>query len=113
MDENPFLKMASRIALSHHEKWNGAGYPHGLAGGDIPVESRIVALADVFDALISERPYKPAFSLEKSRAILAEESGRHFDPEVCRAFDEQMEEIEGIRSRFREDQSQVRIEGAC
>lgn len=113
LDENPFLKMASRIALSHHEKWNGTGYPNGLAGESIPIESRIVALADVFDALVSERPYKPAFSLEKSRAILCEESGKHFDPEVCGAFDAQIGEIENIRTRFREERSPVCVEGAC
>ncbi len=113
VDENPFLKMASRIALSHHEKWNGAGYPNGLSGETIPLESRIVALADVFDALVSERPYKPAFSSEKSRAIIAEEAGRHFDPRVCQAFDGQMDDIESIRLRFREDRPQMCADGVC
>lgn len=111
-DDNPLLKMATRIALSHHEKWNGAGYPKGLAGDSIPLEGRIVALADVFDALISDRPYKPAFSLEKSRAIIDEESGRHFDPEICAAFDRQIEEVESIRARFAEERIPACVEGA-
>ncbi len=111
-DENPFIKMASRIALGHHEKWDGTGYPGGLAGRAIPMESRIVALADVFDALVTERPYKPAFSLEKSLGILATEAGHHFDPEVCSAFNAKIDEIESIRRRFLETPYHVCIENA-
>jgi len=111
-DDNPFIKMASRIALGHHEKWDGTGYPNSLAGEDIPIESRIVALADVFDALVTERPYKPAFSLKRSLDILAEETGRHFDPEVCRAFHGRIGEIEDIRTRFLEKPSSICIENA-
>ena len=109
-DENPFIRMASRIALSHHEKWDGSGYPNGLAGENIPVESRIVALADVFDALVSERAYKPAFPVERSRQIIAEEAGSHFDPAMCRVFEEQIAEIEKIRVRFLEPPASMSIE---
>jgi putative two-component system response regulator len=83
---SPLLKMAAVIALTHHEKWDGTGYPRGLAGAEIPLEGRIVALADVFDALVSRRPYKPAFSLEKALEIVAQQRGRHFDPAVLDAF---------------------------
>ena len=81
-----FIKLAQDIALSHHEKWNGTGYPQGLKGTDIPLAGRIVALADVFDALTSERPYKEPFPLEKALAIIKEDSGSHFDPEAAEAF---------------------------
>ncbi len=111
-DENPFVKMASRIALGHHEKWDGTGYPNGLAGESIPMESRIVALADVFDALVTERPYKPAFPLEKSLAILTAESGRHFDPDVCCAFNSRIGEIEAIHTRFLGRPPSICIENA-
>ncbi|MFH0846683.1 MAG: HD domain-containing phosphohydrolase [Chloroflexota bacterium] len=81
-----FMQMAETIALTHHEKWNGAGYLRGLKGSDIPLEGRIVALADVFDALTSQRPYKPPFPIEKAFAIIQEGRGIHFDPDVADAF---------------------------
>src|SRR5690606_4028853 len=74
------LDMAARIALTHHEKWDGSGYPIGLAGEDIPIEGRITAVADVFDALSTRRAYKPAFPLEKCFSILEEGREKHFDP---------------------------------
>jgi putative two-component system response regulator len=80
------LDLAAEIALTHHERWDGSGYPIGLAGEDIPLSGRITAVADVFDALSTKRPYKPAFSLEKCFAILKEGRGSHFDPEVLDAF---------------------------
>ena len=83
---SPLLAMAARIALTHHERWDGTGYPLGLAGEDIPLEGRITAVADVFDALSSRRPYKPAFSLEKCFEIIAQERGSHFDPKIVEAF---------------------------
>ena len=83
---SPILEMARRIALTHHERWDGSGYPLGLAGEDIPLEGRITAVADVFDALSSKRPYKPAFPLQKCLAILEEGRGMQFDPEVLDAF---------------------------
>ncbi len=83
---SPILEMARRIALTHHERWDGSGYPLGLAGEDIPLEGRITAVADVFDALSSKRPYKPAFPLQKCFAIMEEGRGMQFDPEVLDAF---------------------------
>ena len=83
---SPILEMARRIALTHHERWDGNGYPLGLSREDIPVEGRITAVADVFDALSSKRPYKPAFPLQKCFAIMAEGRGTQFDPEVLDAF---------------------------
>ena len=81
-----FIKLAETIALSHHEKWDGSGYPRGLKGSDIPMAGRIVTLADVFDALTSERPYKKPFPLEKTFAIIKEGQGSHFDPDLVNAF---------------------------
>jgi response regulator RpfG family c-di-GMP phosphodiesterase len=98
--QNPVLKMASTIALTHHERWDGTGYPRGLAGEEIPQESRIVALADVYDALCSERPYKPAFSHDDALALIREEVGRHFDPAVYAAFAESAEELEAIQRQM-------------
>ncbi len=87
MDSNlGFLKMARDIAWCHHEKVDGSGYPNGLVGHDIPLSARIVSLADVYDALTSKRVYKEAFSHEKSRNIILEGSGSHFDPAVVDAF---------------------------
>jgi putative two-component system response regulator len=83
---SPLLTMASRIALTHHERWDGSGYPLGLAGEDIPIEGRITAVADVFDALSSVRPYKPSYPIDKCFSILRSESGTHFDPKVIEAF---------------------------
>lgn len=80
------LQMSEQIAINHHEKFDGTGYPHGLKGEDIPISARIVAVADVFDALTTERVYKRAFSVEESLAVLSENSGTHFDPLVLDAF---------------------------
>jgi len=90
---SPLLTMAAQIALTHHERWDGNGYPIGLAGEEIPLSGRIVAVADVFDALSNKRPYKPAFPIEKCFAILNEGSGSHFDPQVVQAFNAVREEI--------------------
>jgi len=84
--ENTFIIMAIEISLSHHEKWDGSGYPENLKGKSIPLSARIMALADVYDALTSERCYKTAFSHEKSRDIILEGRGKHFDPAVIDAF---------------------------
>lgn len=82
----PLLQTAEQIALSHHERWDGTGYPRGLKGEEIPLVGRIVALADVFDALTNERPYKKAWSLEETAAEIKRQSGRQFDPRVVEAF---------------------------
>ena len=83
---SPLLQRGEVIALSHHEKWDGGGYPHGLAGTDIPLAARICALADVFDALTSARPYRDAFDNEQAFQIMRGERGRHFDPELLDLF---------------------------
>jgi len=83
---SPLLQMASRIALTHHERWDGDGYPRGLKGEEIPLEGRITAVADVFDALSSKRPYKPAFPLDKCFRIIEDGAGTHFDPHVAEVF---------------------------
>jgi putative two-component system response regulator len=90
---SPVLEMAAKIALTHHERWDGCGYPIGLAGDDIPLVGRITAVADVFDALSTKRPYKPAFPIDKCFAILEEGRGTHFDPRVLDAFMAAREEI--------------------
>jgi putative two-component system response regulator len=83
---SPILEVAKRIALTHHERWDGTGYPLGLAREDIPIEGRITAVADVFDALSNKRPYKPAFPMDKCLKIMEQERGKHFDPQVLGAF---------------------------
>ena len=80
------VRLAAEIAASHHERWDGTGYPEGLKGEAIPLCGRIVAVADVFDALVSERPYKQAWSLERARDFIVEQSGKHFDPTCVQAF---------------------------
>ncbi len=86
MGSNSFLRLAREISLTHHEKWDGSGYPAGIAGEEIPLSGRLMAVADVYDALISERVYKPAFSHEKARDIILEGRGSHFDPRIVDAF---------------------------
>lgn len=90
---NPLLDMARTVALTHHEKWNGTGYPQRLKGHDIPLAGRIVAVADVFDALVSKRPYKEAWSFERAVSVIKEESGKHFDPELVKVFLANLDEI--------------------
>jgi HD-GYP domain-containing protein (c-di-GMP phosphodiesterase class II) len=95
------LDMGASIALSHHERWDGGGYPRGLSGEEIPVEGRIVAIADVFDALTSHRVYRDAFSVEKSIEMMLEQSGQHFDPVLLRKFMEVLD-TSGTDARARE-----------
>ncbi|VAX39380.1 Response regulator [hydrothermal vent metagenome] len=97
---SPLLLLAGRIALTHHEKWDGTGYPMGLSGESIPIEGRITAVADVYDALSSKRPYKDAFPLEKCLAILREERGIHFDPQVLDAFLNRIEDVLEIQMEY-------------
>jgi putative two-component system response regulator len=101
------VRMGGVIAMTHHEKWDGSGYPNGLKGRRIPLAGRIVALADVFDALTSRRPYKEAFSIGKSNRIIAEEKGRHFDPDVVGAFVAIQEEILDIKDRFQDTKQSI------
>jgi len=101
--DSELLQMARVVALNHHEKWDGSGYPQGLAGEDIPLVGRIVAVADVFDALTSERPYKKAWDVEKAVGLLKEEAGRHFDPALVPVFLERIDEVREIMARYAEE----------
>ena len=98
--DSSLLRLACEIAETHHEKFDGSGYPRGLAGEDIPLGGRIVAVADVFDALNSARPYKNAWSVDASRAYIEAESGRHFDPRCVQAFVAGWNDVLAIRARF-------------
>ena len=98
----PFLAFAKDIAGSHQEKWDGNGYPERLAGERIPVAARLMAVADVYDALISARPYKTGMSHEKARGIIAEGRGSHFDPDIVDAFLSIHQEFEKIAARFQD-----------
>jgi HD-GYP domain-containing protein (c-di-GMP phosphodiesterase class II) len=95
------LDMGATIALSHHERWDGGGYPRGAAAEKIPIEGRIVAIADVFDALTSHRVYRDAFSVEQAREMMLAESGKHFDPVLLQAFMEVLDSS-GVDARARE-----------
>ena len=96
------LKLARQIALCHHEKWNGMGYPNGLMGEDIPIEARIVAVADVFDALTTERPYKKAWTVEAALEVLHKDAGSHFDPKLVALFVQVLPQILEIKERWAE-----------
>ena len=102
-DENDFLATACAIAFAHHERWDGTGYPFKLEGDIIPFEARVVALADVYDALTTKRVYKPALSHEEASRIIHEGSGTHFDPAMVTAFDRCEAEFERIALRMREE----------
>ena len=101
------LQMARTIALTHHEKWNGKGYHQGLSREDIPLESRIVAIADVFDALTSERPYKEAWPVDKTVDLIKKESGEHFDPMLVDAFVNCLSEILDVKVTYAENSGAV------
>lgn len=103
MGSSSFLTLAREIALSHHEKWDGSGYPSGLIGGDIPLSGRLMALADVYDALISPRVYKPAFSHEKAKGIILQGKGTHFDPQIVEAFLECENEFMQIARNYQDN----------
>ena len=96
------LALAAQIALTHHEKYDGSGYPQGLRGEDIPLAGRIVAIADVFDALTSKRPYKKAWTEEEAIAFLREQKGRHFDPALVDLFIAQMPSVRAVQQRWAE-----------
>lgn len=99
------LEIGKVIAISHHEKWGGSGYPKELKGKNISIEGRIVAVADAFDAMTSKRPYKDPFSAEKSFKIIEEAIGKHFDPEIAGAFLEEKNEVLKIAEKYRDDRS--------
>lgn len=100
VDSSPVIRLAARIAQTHHERWDGTGYPLGLAGEDIPIEGRITAVADVYDALSSKRPYKQPFPRETCFAILEEGRGKHFDPRVLDAFFARSDEIVRVQIEY-------------
>lgn len=102
-EDSELICLAKTVALTHHEKWDGSGYPKGLKEEDIPIEGRIVALADVFDALTSKRPYKEAWGLEKTMTLIREQSGKHFDPRLVELFEANIDQIIDIKTRFRDD----------
>lgn len=102
----PFLRLAKQIAYSHHEKWDGSGYPQGLAGDAIPVAARLMALADVYDALISQRIYKTGMPHAEAMQLIEMQRGRHFDPDVVDAFVALHGEFQGIAERFRDSRPQ-------
>ncbi len=102
-----FLQMARDIALSHHERYDGSGYPNGLVGDKIPLAGRIVALADVYDALTSRRVYKKAFDHDIARSMIVEESGSHFDPLIVQAFLANEQEFVAVHEQFAENAAAV------
>ena len=103
MISNSFLRYACEIAGGHHEKWDGSGYPQGLSGAAIPLSARLMAVADVYDALISKRVYKPAFPHEQAMRMIVEQSGTHFDPQVVTALLAIEDQIRSIAARYRDD----------
>ncbi len=105
---SPLLKVAAVIAHTHHEKFDGSGYPRGLAGEEIPLFGRIVAVADVFDALTSERPYKKAWSIEKATELIRDGAGKHFDPAGVEAFFTDFDNVLAIKNQFVDEQIELR-----
>ena len=102
LGSNSFLRYAREIAATHHEKWDGSGYPLGTKGDDIPMSGRLMAVADVYDALISKRVYKPAFSHDKAMGIIREGKGTHFDPDIVDALDAVEVEFQEIAAQFKD-----------
>jgi putative two-component system response regulator len=105
LEEHPeamFLQIARDIAISHHERFDGSGYPNGLTGDDIPLAGRIVAVADVFDALTSKRVYKEAFADHVSRSIVVDGAGAHFDPRIVDVFCGLKDEFDAINQHLRD-----------
>ncbi|ATC94150.1 response regulator [Pseudoalteromonas tunicata] len=100
--DSELLRLAKSVALTHHEKWDGTGYPNGLKGDAIPLEGRIVALADVFDALTSKRPYKEAWPIEQTMDYIRQQSGVHFEPKLVELFEQNLAEIIQIKARWQD-----------
>lgn len=98
-DNVEFLQNAKLFALAHHERWDGKGYPQGLKGEDIPLQGRIMAIADVYDALVSERPYKKAFSAEEAVKIITEGTGTQFDPHIIDVFKKVQEQFAAVKEK--------------
>jgi len=98
--DSQILQMAREIAINHHEKWNGSGYPNGISGEEIPLSARIVAVADVFDALSSARPYKDAWPEEKVLDLLQQEAGQHFDPQLIPIFIKVLPQVRSVQGQY-------------
>ncbi|MGR9117698.1 MAG: HD domain-containing phosphohydrolase [Gammaproteobacteria bacterium] len=105
--DSQLLKMAARIAISHHEKWDGSGYPNGLCREEIPIEGRICSICDVFDALTSVRPYKPAWPIDKALEFIKENSGSFFDPHLVELFENIFDQILAYRALHLDSSSTV------
>lgn len=101
--QSRYIQLGSIIALNHHEKFDGMGYPSGLKGQEIPLVARIVAVADVFDALVSERPYKQAWPAHQALDYIKQQSGHHFDPQCVSAFFDRLDDVYQIKSTFKDD----------
>ncbi len=99
---SPLMEMAKSVAMTHHEKWDGSGYPCGLKAEEIPLVGRIIAIADVFDALTSTRPYKPAWTIDRAIELIQNESGKHFDPVLVECFIDSLDELLVIKKQFTE-----------
>jgi putative two-component system response regulator len=110
--QNPILEVAAEIALTHHERWDGKGYPQGLAREDIPLASRIVAACDVYDALTSTRPYRSAYGEAEALEMMQKESGKHFDPDVYKAFVKALPAVRSVRAQFPDTMTAPALEGA-
>lgn len=106
--DSGLIQLAYTVAMTHHEKWDGTGYPNGLKGENIPLAGRIVAIADVFDALMSKRPYKEAWTVEKTLSVMRQDSGSHFDPSLVELLEANIEEI----LRIKEELSDENVTGA-
>ncbi|MCL4145940.1 UNVERIFIED_CONTAM: hypothetical protein GTU68_012782 [Idotea baltica] len=101
--DSKLMRMAIQVAQYHHEKWDGSGYPNQIAGEDIPLVGRIAAVADVFDALTAERPYKKAWSVDEALSLFEEQKGKHFDPTIVDMFFLKLPEILAIKEKFRDE----------
>ncbi|MFI3253451.1 MAG: response regulator [Eubacteriales bacterium] len=104
LEDSTFLEIAADFVGTHHEKWDGSGYPRGLKGEDIPIAGRLMAIADVYDALISRRAYKESFSHEKAVGIILEEDGSHFDPNLIQVFKEVHDDFYAISQKYYEEE---------
>lgn len=102
-EDSDLISLAKKVALAHHEKWDGTGYPEGLKGEAIPIEGRIVAVADVFDALTSKRPYKEAWSVDETLSFMRDQKDKHFEPRLIELLEQELDAILAIKARFKDE----------